>query len=193
MASYVSYMCIAVSRLSNHPNLTVILAILLENPESWPICDRDRKNPDFDISSVIFKWILMILIKEHLTEYILNWNCYAENFKKLHTKYKIRLSTWTRNNTNMHVNKHETDNQFSKHFRQKLSSQNTRNDTPSDWATLRFQKFLGEHAPTTPLQFGPLVLARFISDWKISQFYLLQRLDSLSFLFTLCLTQWTVL
>ena len=127
MASHLSYMYIAVSRLSNHPNLFGILGILLENPKSWPICDRDRKNPDFDIGSVIFKWILMILIKEHLTEYILNWNWYPENFKKLHTKYKIRLSTWMRNNANIHVNKHETDNQFSTHFRQKLSSQNTRN------------------------------------------------------------------
>ena len=32
--------------LSNHPE---ILPILLENPESRPICDRDRQNPDFDI------------------------------------------------------------------------------------------------------------------------------------------------
>ena len=47
--------------------------------------------------------------------------------KKLHTKYKIRLSTCTQNHVNIHVNKHETDNRFSKHFRQKLSSQNTRN------------------------------------------------------------------
>ena len=28
-----------------------ILPILLENPESRPICNRDRKNPDFDICS----------------------------------------------------------------------------------------------------------------------------------------------
>ena len=33
-----------------------------------------------------------------------------------------------------------------------------------------------------------------IHQWlKISQFYLIKSLDSLSFLFTLCLTQWTVL
>ena len=54
---------------------------------------------------------------------------------------------------------------------------------------IKMQNFLGEHAPTTPLQFESLVLARFISDWKISQFHLLKRLDSLSFLFILCLTQ----
>ena len=28
-----------------------ILPILLENPESRPMCDQDRKNPDFDICS----------------------------------------------------------------------------------------------------------------------------------------------
>ena len=64
MASYLSYIYIAVSRLSNHPNLVGILTILLENPKSWLICDRhrDRKNPDFDTGSVVFKWILRILI-----------------------------------------------------------------------------------------------------------------------------------
>ena len=68
MASYLSYMYIAVSRLSNHPNLIGILAILLENPKSWPICNHDRKNRDFGIGSVIFKWIqIRILIQEHLT------------------------------------------------------------------------------------------------------------------------------
>ena len=35
--------------MSNHPDLVGILPILLENPESRPICDRDRKNPDFHI------------------------------------------------------------------------------------------------------------------------------------------------
>ena len=54
---------------------------------------------------------------------------------------------------------------------------------------IKMQNFLGQHAPTTPLQFESLVLVRFISDWKISQFYLLKRLESVSFLFTLCLTQ----
>ena len=36
-------------RMSEHPDLVGILPILLENPESQPVCDRDRKNPDFDI------------------------------------------------------------------------------------------------------------------------------------------------
>ena len=54
---------------------------------------------------------------------------------------------------------------------------------------IKMQNFLGQHAPTTPLQFESSVLVRFISDWKISQFYLLKRLESVSFLFTLCLTQ----
>ena len=68
MASYSSYMYIAVSRLSNHLNLVGILVILLENPKSWAKCDHDSKNRDFDIGSVIFKWIqIRILIQEHLT------------------------------------------------------------------------------------------------------------------------------
>ena len=41
----------------------------IENPESQPICDWERKNLNFDICSRIFKWILIILIQEHLTEY----------------------------------------------------------------------------------------------------------------------------
>ena len=105
----------------------------------------------------------------------------------MHTKYKIRLSTSTQNRANIQVNKNETDNQFSKHFRQKLSSHNTRNGISEETYNTKFSG--AAYAPTTPLQFESLVLARFISDWKISQFYLLKRLDSLSFLFTLCLTQ----
>ena len=54
---------------------------------------------------------------------------------------------------------------------------------------IKMQNFLGQHAPTTSLQSKSLVLVRFISDWKISQFYLLKRLESVSFLLTLCLTQ----
>ena len=44
-------------RLSNHPDLIRILLIFLE---SQPICDQDRKTPDFDICSDIFKRILII-------------------------------------------------------------------------------------------------------------------------------------
>ena len=54
MASYLSYMYIAVSRLSNHPNLVTILVILLKNPKSWPICDQDMKNPNFDNTVQLF-------------------------------------------------------------------------------------------------------------------------------------------
>ena len=44
------------NRLSaNHPNLVGILLILLENPESRPISDWDRKNPDLEICSNIFE------------------------------------------------------------------------------------------------------------------------------------------
>ena len=42
-----------INRLSNHPDFVGILLILLENPESQPICDQDRKNPNFDICSHI--------------------------------------------------------------------------------------------------------------------------------------------
>ena len=35
--------------LSNHPDLVGLLPILFENPESRPICDRDRNNHDFEI------------------------------------------------------------------------------------------------------------------------------------------------
>ena len=45
-------------RLSNHPDLIRILLIFLE---SQPICDQDRKNPDFEICSDIFKRILIVL------------------------------------------------------------------------------------------------------------------------------------
>ena len=47
-------------RLSNNSDLIRILPILLENPESRPICDQDRKNPDFDICFHIFKYIVRI-------------------------------------------------------------------------------------------------------------------------------------
>ena len=49
-----------------HPDFIGILPILLENPESRPICDQGgKKNLYFDIS----KWTLMILIQEHITDY----------------------------------------------------------------------------------------------------------------------------
>ena len=41
-------------RLSNHPDFVRIISILLENPESWPICDQDRKDPNFDSCCDIF-------------------------------------------------------------------------------------------------------------------------------------------
>ena len=41
--------CYTVARLSNHSNLVGILPILLENPETRPMCDQGRKNPDFII------------------------------------------------------------------------------------------------------------------------------------------------
>ena len=46
-----------VIRLSNHPDHVEILPVLLENPEFLPICDRDRKNPDFDISDISYEFL----------------------------------------------------------------------------------------------------------------------------------------
>ena len=39
----VAFVCLSDSRLSNHPNFVVIIPILLENPESRVICNRERK------------------------------------------------------------------------------------------------------------------------------------------------------
>ena len=50
-------------KLSNHPDFAWKSQILTN------ICDQDRKKSDFNICSEIFKWILMTLIQEHLTEY----------------------------------------------------------------------------------------------------------------------------
>ena len=46
------------------------LSILLENPESRPIRDWDRENPDFDICSDISIWILMIRTRTHNRVYL---------------------------------------------------------------------------------------------------------------------------
>ena len=43
-----------VTELSNHPDFVGFIPILLENPESRPMCDRDRKNPNFDSCCDIF-------------------------------------------------------------------------------------------------------------------------------------------
>ena len=50
---YLSGLAWVVNRQSNHPDFVGILPILLENPESQPICDQDKKNPNFDICSDI--------------------------------------------------------------------------------------------------------------------------------------------
>ena len=54
-------------KLSNHPKW---ILIFLENPESWAICNRNKKNPN-----LTYIWYLQITlmiltcIQEHLTEY----------------------------------------------------------------------------------------------------------------------------
>ena len=62
------------------------------------------------------------------------------------------------------INKHENDNWFSKHFRQKLPSQYTRN---GDSKHQDFKTFWG---PPSPL---PLATRAFSGKWKISRFHLL--------------------
>ena len=37
--------------------------------EFRPICNGDRKNPDFDICFDFSKWIVMIIKQEHIKEY----------------------------------------------------------------------------------------------------------------------------
>ena len=58
---------------------------------------------------------------------------------KKHTKYKIKLSTKC-----MRSHQHENKHKNGKHFRQKLSPQNTRNDVSEHQV---FQLFLGQHVP----------------------------------------------
>ena len=55
-------------RLSNHPDHVEILPILLENPESQPICDWDRKNPGFDISDISYEFLWFLQEQSILTE-----------------------------------------------------------------------------------------------------------------------------
>jgi len=57
MSGTVVYQLLQVIRLSNHPEHVEILPILLENPKSRPMCDRDRKNPDFDISDISYEFL----------------------------------------------------------------------------------------------------------------------------------------
>ena len=45
---------VAATECPEIPDFVGIIPILLENPKSQPICDWDRKNPDFDSCSDIF-------------------------------------------------------------------------------------------------------------------------------------------
>ena len=72
----------SVGRLSNHPDFVRILPILLANPESQPICDRDKNIP-------ILKSVLIIISKmnscdtytrTHIRVYLMKTDT-TENFK----------------------------------------------------------------------------------------------------------------
>lgn len=72
----------SVGRLSNHHDFVGILPILFENPESQPICDRDKKIP-------ILKSVLIFpnefiscdtYTRTHIRVYLMKTDT-AENFK----------------------------------------------------------------------------------------------------------------
>ena len=67
----------------------------------------------------------------------------------------------------------ENDN-FSERFRKKLTFQNSKNGI---FRATRFQYLLAE---ACPLRLTPSTLAWFDGDYKISRFYILRRLDSLT-------------
>ena len=71
-----------------------ILMILVENPESWLICDWDWKHPDFDICSDIFNWIHMILILyKDIEQSIYLTETDIQKTLKISAKYSIKSST----------------------------------------------------------------------------------------------------
>ena len=109
-------------RLCSHPNLARILPILLENLESRSICNQDRKNPNFDI------WYFQMNSYDTYTpnrvpEYTC-WKWLSRKFKKpaQNTKKNQVLEQQA-----MKIMISIKMAMFSKHFRHKLSSQNTRN------------------------------------------------------------------
>ena len=53
-------------RLSSHSDHVGILLLLVKIPKSQPICYQRSKNPNFDFCFDIFKYILMILVQNHL-------------------------------------------------------------------------------------------------------------------------------
>ena len=88
-----------------------------------------------------FSWFLC----KNTQQSILNWNWYPENLNKPVHKILKRSSTCMWSHAN--IKKYENDNWFSEQFRQKLSSQNTRNGT-SEHQDL---KFLQKSCPFNPL------------------------------------------
>ena len=74
----------SVGRLSNHPDFVGILLILLENPESQPICDWDRKIPILKSVLIFPNEFLWYLYKKYQS--ILNENWYTGKLRKL---YKV--------------------------------------------------------------------------------------------------------
>ena len=100
--------------MSSLPDLVRILLILLENlnPDQYPI-----------LTSVIFSNEFLLTYTR--TPNRVYWLTHIQKTLKNRMIYKIRLSTCTWSHVN--INTYENDNQFTEHFRQELSPQNTRN------------------------------------------------------------------
>ena len=150
-----------------YEELVGIRPILLENPESRSICDRDRKNRsrfwhlflNFQMSSLWYHEWHQTWQSQYLTEIDIQ-----KTFKN-RKKYKINSGTSTRSPANK--NKHKHDNRFREHFSQNLFSQKTRNGVSEHQD---YKIFLGS-MPQTPLMarlFSTHLIRRW---WKTTTLY----------------------
>ena len=82
----------SVGRLSNHPDFVRILPILLENPESQPICNRDKKIPILKSVLInIFPNEFLWYLYKNTYQSILNENWYTRKLWILEQKAAINL------------------------------------------------------------------------------------------------------
>ena len=133
-----------ISRLSNHPDFVGILPILLENPESRLIQDRDGKNPDFDICSEISK---LILIYDTHTSTPNGVYLTKVDVKNRTMKYKLKSSTCTRRHANKNKQKKwQSICAIQRTFKTKFSTQNPGNGFQS----IKISKFSKGKNPQTP-------------------------------------------
>ena len=172
-------------RLFNHPDLVGVLPILLENPESRSICVRDRKIPDFDNCSEIFKWILMILIQWHHTEYC--W--FSHDVTKIQTTKLSIILRFYLAESDIQSNFKNRTTCIKISIKRTIDLENILDRIcPLRTLEMAFQstkisKFSGRESPQTPLVVGPFT-AR-LPCWlknKKTRFYILKKFDSLSVL-----------